>query len=243
MNNASQKFTRVWWTLLAAPILFLLAILAASVYFSIASQGQNLEAIPEMVTASIPYQLVVVQIWLLLILRKSMKRDGLTWKDIGWTLRVPGQRTSREVIIGGGWGVALGLLYIFVLSPMLTSLQQIWDYVPAGDLLSTLGSALIPFAIANVLLAPFVEESLYRGYGLTKLLGRFSQPVAIALSCFFFGILHWTGGFWYILLTGIVAGGLFAWLYVSRKNVIAPFAAHLMLNIVETIFIVITIGG
>jgi hypothetical protein len=126
---------------------------------------------------------------------------------------------------------------------MLTALQQIWDYVPAGELLPSLGAALIPFAIANVLFAPFVEEGIYRGYGLTRLLGKFSQPVAIALSCFFFGILHWTGGFWYILLTGIVAGGLFAWLRVSRKNILAPFAAHLTLNIVETIFIVITIRG
>jgi hypothetical protein len=241
MNNSSQKFTRVWWTLLAAPILFFLAIVAASVYFGFVTQGQNMEAIPEMVAASIPYQLVVVQIWLLLILMKSMKRDGLTWKDIGWKLP-EGHRASREFLIGGGLGVTLGLLYIFFLSPMLTSLQKIWDYVPAGELLTTLGASLIPFAVADVLLAPFVEESIYRGCGLTHLLGKFSQSVAIALSCFFFGILHWTGGFWYILLTGIVAGGLFAYLRISRKNIIAPFAAHLALNIVETIFITVTIA-
>jgi len=196
-----------------------------------------MEAIPEMVASSTPYQLVAVQVLLLLILMKSMKRDGLTWKDIGWKT-AEGQRTSREVLFGGGLGVALGMLYIFVLSPILTALQQIWDYVPAGELLATLGASIIPFAIADVFLAPFVEEGIYRGYGLTRLLGRFSKPVAIILSCFFFGILHWTGGFWYILLTGIVAGGLFAWLYVTRRNIIAPFAAHLALNIVETISII-----
>ena len=93
----------------------------------------------------------------------------------------------------------------------------------------------------NVLFAPFVEEGIYRGYGLTRLFEKFSKPIAIILSCFFFGILHWTGGFWYILLTGIVAGGLLAWLRVWRKNIIAPFAAHLALNLVETIFIITTI--
>ncbi|MBI5933238.1 MAG: CPBP family intramembrane metalloprotease [Chloroflexi bacterium] len=236
MNIPSQKFNRVWWTLLAAPILFFVGIVVASIYFGFVTQGQNPEAIPQLVADSTPYQLAVVQIWLLLILMKSMKRDGLTWKDIGWKL-ADGQFAWREVLIGAVPGIALALLYIYILSPMLTSLQQIWDYVPAGELLTTLGASLIPFAIANVLLAPFVEESIYRGYGWTRLLGRFSQPVAIALSVFFFGILHWTGGFWYILLTGIVAGGLFAWLRLSRKNIIAPFAAHLALNIVETIFI------
>ena len=75
MNNPTQKFGRVWWTLLAAPILFLLAIVGASIYFGFVTQGQNVEAIPDMVVASTPYQLVVVQIWLLLILMKSMKRD------------------------------------------------------------------------------------------------------------------------------------------------------------------------
>ncbi|MEK6751317.1 MAG: type II CAAX endopeptidase family protein [Chloroflexota bacterium] len=242
MNSPSQKFGRVWWTLLAAPILFFLGIVAASVYFGVVTQGQNVEAIPQMVADSTPYQLVVLQIWLLFILMKSMKRDGLSWKDIGWKLQ-DGQQLWREALIGAVPGIALALLYVYILSPMLTSLQQIWDYVPAGELLATLGASLIPFAIADVLFAPFVEESIYRGYGLTRLLGRFSQPLAIALSMFFFGILHWTGGFWYILLTGIVAGGLFAWLRVSRKNIIAPFAAHLTLNIVETIFIITTIGG
>jgi membrane protease YdiL (CAAX protease family) len=242
MNKSTQSFGRTWWTLLAAPILFLVGIVVASVYFGIVTKGQNVEAIPKMVADSTPYQLVVVQIWLFFILRKSMKRDGLTWKNIGWKV-FEGQQIWREILIGATPGVALAFLYLYILSPILSSLQRIWDYVPAGELLATLGASIIPFVIADVLLAPFVEESIYRGYGLTRLLGKFSQPSAIALSCFFFGILHWTGGFWYILLTGIVAGGLFAWLRVSRKNIIAPFAAHLALNIIETVFIVITIGG
>jgi membrane protease YdiL (CAAX protease family) len=153
-----------------------------------------------------------------------------------------GQQLWRELLIGIIPGVILALLYIYILTPLLTALQHIWDYVPAGDVLATLGTAIIPFAIADILLAPFVEESIYRGYGLTRLLGRFSKPIAIMLSCFFFGILHWTGGFWYILLTGVVAGGLLVWLRISRKNIIAPFAAHLALNIVETIFVISTIS-
>ena len=241
MNNPSKKSNRIWWVLLAGPILFLLGLLVMSVYYGIALQGKNVDEIPNLVAASTPYQLVVIQILLLIIVGRAMKRDELTWKDIGWKT-VEGQQVWRELLIGAIPGIVLALLYVYILTPILTALQQIWDYVPAGDLLTTLGASLIPFAIADVLLAPFVEESIYRGFGLTRLLRKFSQPVAIAFSMFFFGILHWTGGFWYILLTGIVAGGLFAWLRLSRKNIIAPFAAHLALNIVETIFIMATIG-
>jgi uncharacterized protein len=241
MKSYTQKFSRVWWALLAGPLLFLLGILIMSVYYGAVSQGQNVAPIPELVAASTPYQLVVIQLVLLLIVSRAMKLDGLSWKAIGWKI-ADGQRTSREILLGSGLGVVLGLLYIFALSPALTALQNVWDYVPAGELFTTLGASIVPFVIANVLLAPFIEESIYRGYGLTRLSGKYSQPVAIVLACFFFGFLHWTGGFWYILLTGFVAGGLFAWLRTARKNLIAPLAAHLALNIVETIFVVMMIG-
>lgn len=239
MNNPSQKSNRMWWVLLAGPILFLLGILVMSVYYGIALQGKNVDEIPNLVAASTPYQLVAIQILLLIIVSRALKRDGLTLKDIGWKV-AEGQQLWRELLIGAIPGVILAVLYLYILTPMLTALQKIWDYVPAGDLLMTLGASLIPFAIADVLFAPFVEESIYRGYGLRQLLGKFSQPIAVVLSMFVFGILHWTGGFWYILLTGILAGGLFTWLRLSRKNIIAPFSAHLALNIVETIFIITT---
>jgi membrane protease YdiL (CAAX protease family) len=238
----TQKSGRLWWTLLAAPILALVLIIVASIYFGVATQGKDLQALPQLVADSTPYQLVALQIWLLLILMKSMKREGLSWQDIGWKLQ-DGQQLWREILIGAIPGVFIALLYFFVLTPILVSLQNIWDYVPAGSVLTTLGASLIPFAIADVLFAPFVEESIYRGYGLTRLLDKFSQPVAIALSVFFFGILHWTGGFWYIVLVGLVAGVPFAYLRVTRKNVIAPFAAHLALNLIETIFIIAGIGA
>ena len=241
MNNPSKKSNRIWRALLAGPLLFLLGILVMSVYYGIALQGKNVDEIPNLVAASTPYQLVVIQILMLITVSRAMKHDGLNWKDIGWKIE-EGQQLWRELLIGIIPGVVLALLYVYILTPLLTALQQIWDYVPAGDLLITLGAALIPFTIANVFFAPFVEESIYRGYGLMRLLGKFSQPVAVVLSMFFFGILHWAGGFWYILMTGILAGGLFVWLRLWRKNVIAAFAAHLALNIVETIFIIKTIG-
>jgi hypothetical protein len=47
-----------------------------------------------------------------------------------------------------------------------------------------------------------------------------------------------TGVFWHILLTGgAVAGGLFAGLFLWRRNVVAPFAAHLALNLLEFLYI------
>jgi membrane protease YdiL (CAAX protease family) len=233
---ATPTLGRVWVVLAAGPALIFLGIVTASIYFGVATQG-DVAAIPGLVAASTPYQLVAIQILLFFILRWAMQGDQLAWNDIGWKT-AEGQQPWREVLIGIVPGAVLGVVYVRVLSPWLTNVQQsLGDYVAAGELLPMLGAAMLPFFIANVVLAPFVEENIYRGYALTRLFGRFSTPVAILLSCFFFGLLHWAGGIWYILLTGLVAGGLFAGLYTARKNMIAPFAAHLALNIVEFLFI------
>ena len=115
----TAKPGRVWLVLLAGPLLFLLGIVLASIYFGVATQG-DVAAIPGLVAASTPYQLVVIQILLFFILRWAMKRDGLAWRDIGWRT-AGGQQAWREALVGAVPGAGLGLLYVFVLSPWLTS--------------------------------------------------------------------------------------------------------------------------
>jgi membrane protease YdiL (CAAX protease family) len=102
--------------------------------------------------------------------------------------------------------------------------------------LPTVSSSIGLFFIANVLLAPLVEETLYRGIAIPLLSNHLGVFWAVVLSCVFFGLLHWAGGFWYMLLTGVVAGGAFAGLYSWRGGVLAPFAAHLALNLIEFVY-------
>jgi uncharacterized protein len=136
--------------------------------------------------------------------------------------------------------MALGVFYPTVLAPWMESVQlTVGDYVPPGELLPSLGSAIVPFFLANVVLAPFVEESLYRGYALPPMRLRFGAPLAALVTCVFFGMLHWAGGLWYMILTGVVAGGLFAGLALWRKNTVAPYVSHLALNVLEFLYIVL----
>ena len=126
---------------------------------------------------------------------------------------------------------------MLAIAPALTWVQsRLGDYVPAGSVLPTVSGSIVPFFIADVLLAPFVEESIYRGWAASRLLLRFGALPAGLIVCTAFGLLHWAGGLWYMLLVGFVAGGAFIALRVLRGNLIAPFAAHESLNIVETLF-------
>jgi len=171
------------------------------------------------------------------LLVRTLRSEHLAWSAIGWRLE-QGQRLRREVQIGVVPGAMLAVLYFTVLSPSMTWLQRnVGDYAPAGELTGALGAVLVPFFLANVVLAPYVEESLYRGYTWERLQQRYGLPLAVIISCAFFGLLHWAGGLWYILLTGIVAGGLFAGLRAWRGTLVASFVAHLTLNVFEFVWI------
>lgn len=236
MKRSFLPMRRTWTLLIVAPLLFLAAIIVASVYFGFVTRG-DAQAIAEQTPKAMPLILVAVQAALLALLGRTLRWGREAWAAIGWRLE-PGQQLWREVLIGIVPGATLAILYFTVLSPAMTWLQiHVGDYVPPGELTGALGAAIAPFFVANVLLAPFVEESLYRGYAWERLQARYGLPLAVVISTAFFGLLHWAGGFWYILLTGIVAGGLFAGLRVWRRTLVAPFAAHLALNILEFIWI------
>lgn len=236
MQEKSNAMWRVWTLFAVSPLLFFVAIIAASVYFGIVTGG-DAQAITESVARFTPYILLIFQVIMLLVFWFMLRAERLPLRVIGWQL-VSGQKLWQEILIGALPGLVLAFLYFSVLSPMLTAAQRVLgDYVPPGELLPALGGAVLPFFLANVVLAPFVEENIYRGYGITGLRQRFSVPMAVVISCLFFGLLHWAGGLWYILLTGIIAGGLFAGLYVWRRNIIAAYAAHFALNFAEFLYV------
>ena len=220
--------------------MFLLVIVVFSIYFGAQAQG-DATVIAEKTAEATPYILLTVQLLLLVIQFVVFRRQGLTLSDLGWQAGV-GEEAWKELIIGVVIGVPLGVLWIYVIEPILSTIQStVGDYVPAGSLFPALGAAIIPFAIADVMLAPFVEENIYRGYGMTKLLPRFGTTGTILLSSLFFGLLHWSGGIWYILTTAILVGIPFAVLRQWRGNILVPFAAHLALNLVETLLLWLTV--
>jgi uncharacterized protein len=235
-NFESPKKESSWFLLWFPPVLFFLVITVFSIYFGMKAQG-DAGLIAEKTAQATPYILLTVQVLLLVIQFAVFRRQRLTLPDLGW--QVPaGKEAWKELFLGALIGAPLGVLWIYVIEPVLSKIQRtVGDYVPAGSLFAAWGAAIIPFAIADVLLAPFVEENIYRGYGTTKLLPRFGDTGAIIISSLFFGLLHWSGGFWYILTTAIIVGIPFAILRQRRGNILVPFAAHLTLNSIETLLL------
>ena len=217
---------KLWLLFASGPVLFFLSFAALSGIFSIA--GTPAAQIPEKVATFVPHCLMVV-LGCVGLLMLTMKAEVLhAWK-------LPAVSAfAGDLLIGAVSGGLLAVLYFKWLGPAMEGLQRTFgDYVPPGSILPTLSGNMAVFFIANVILAPLVEETLYRGIALPALGNTLGPVVAIVISCMAFGLLHWAGGFWYMLLTGVIAGGAFAALYYLRGGLLAPFAAHFVLNLIE----------
>lgn len=226
---------RPWINLIIAPFLFLFVMIVMSVYF--AGQGIQEDLIGLKVSENIPALILVVQVILLVTVYRSAKKDNFNIFEQGWQSENK-QQTIQQIGFGILTGLFLTLIYFNLLIPLQTLLQNsLGDFVPAGETLKALGTQKLVFFIANVLLAPFVEESIYRNYVLARFLEKYSISKSVILSALFFGLLHWTGGFWYILITAVFIGFPFAYIVVKQKNIIWVFAAHLTLNLLEYIYI------
>lgn len=231
MASTHGDTRRAAWLLLAGPLLFLLAFGATGAYFS--ASGAAPEAVPALVAGAMPQLLLGVLLALgtgMLVVAGPQARA--VWQAL------PRSGIGVDAGIGAAVGVALAAGYFGLLLPLTTLLQTaVGDYVPAGATLPAVSANLGIFFVANVVLAPVVEETLYRGVAFRQLLPRFGRMRTVVATCAAFGLLHWAGGFWYMVVTGVVAGGAFAALRVWRGTVVAPFAAHLVLNALEFAFV------
>ena len=218
------------WTLLLLPPLTLLLTLTGGALYAGHKGGRS--------SADISTR---VQRWFSVLLALALSIVGLTlllianfYPEVGDALTL-GDFSSwqRDLVYGCATGALFAGLYFIWLSPALTWLQKhVGDYVPPGSIPTTFEENLTTFFVANVLLAPLVEEAWYRG-ALYSLLEPLGPVLSIALTCLAFGLFHWAGGVWYMLLTGGVLGGALLWLRIEQAGLLAPYLAHLTLNVLE----------
>ncbi len=88
----------------------------------------------------------------------------------------------------------------------------------------------IIIALTAVLLAPLVEELLFRGVVFTALLQYLPRFWAFALSSLFFGLVHFNA---VSLLPLSILAALFAWSYEKTGNLWVPILAHSLFNLIN----------
>jgi len=126
--------------------------------------------------------------------------------------------------------VALGTIPIYFSVSFLLTLTRITEAFPEYYELmeSMMGNSIFLDIVLVVILAPLVEEVIFRGVVMKRLLDRGVRfPYAIAIPALIFGVIHMNvvQGI-YAFVLGIILGLVYYW----TKTLWAPILMHLIFN-------------
>ena len=223
---------RCWLLLLLPPILLVLVTTVFIVYGVWQAQGDR-PVINEVVAENTILILILNHSLLAFLLWWFMRLDGLRFNDIGWALPRPAIRSLiREIGIGGGAGVLIYLFHHYAMTPGVGLLLRETGIptLRAAPAAAPLGSDLVMAVGIAVFFGGLVEEHLYRGYILTRLLERLSVVGALVPLTLGFALLHFGLGLSGMIVAG-TTGLLLSLLFIWRRMLPAAIVAHAMVNV------------
>ncbi|MGB7844318.1 MAG: CPBP family intramembrane glutamic endopeptidase [Candidatus Acidiferrum sp.] len=170
----------------------------------------------------------------------SILRGHAFWECLGWRkikTRADGARRNPLVFFISGCG--LSLLVAIVSSQMKTP-----DNMPMEELFKYRQTALLFMAMA-VLVAPLVEETLFRGYLYPLFARSFGIAPGILLTGVLFGLMHgaqlgWT---WGLVSVMILVGTVFTIVRARTGSVFASYLMHLGYNSLISFFAILGTHG
>lgn len=171
----------------------------------------------------IVYAAVLLYLWV----QARTRLNAPFWSTFGWR-PLALNRWPRPLAYLGF--VALG----FILSASVELVSAAFPpkgKLPIETLLQNHQAALALMAM-SVILAPVVEETIFRGY-LYPVAGRsFGIPAGIILTGTVFGLLHaeqlWGG--WAQIALLVIVGIVFTWVRAAKRTVFASYLLHVSYN-------------
>jgi uncharacterized protein len=149
------------------------------------------------------------------------------WRTIGWRpleTRLPSRTFPYFALVLGGFSLAAIVAVAESLFPPKHAL-------PIQTMTQNPHAALL-FMLSAVLVAPVVEETIFRGYLYPVAARSFGVAAGIVLTGTLFGLLHagqlW-GGWWQIALL-VVVGIVFTIARAATRTVMASYILHASYN-------------
>jgi membrane protease YdiL (CAAX protease family) len=172
----------------------------------------------------------------LITLRYLLGRRHLGWRDVG----VKGRLSKTSAFYAfGGWLVAFFLFYFVETVLARVGVKMFWNEREFFGL-DTVWRA-IGICLATLVIAPIVEEIIYRGYVLQSLLEKFSTFTAAILSALIFASIHigiGPGMVVYVFFGGLIP----VYLYIRFRSIYPCVIMHFLNNIVAYVVIPLTVG-
>ena len=220
-------------------LLFLLFALAALVFLTNALafgvmhwRGLDLEEVERMARTSAAFITLRQAIWssllmLYLFFQVRLRFARPFWRGLGWrALRTQGASPTGVYLafLGAGAGLAIA---VQIASAFLGRPQQL----PIDALLRDRTGILLLMAL-GILVAPLVEETVFRGYIYPVLARRIGVAAGVILTGSLFGLIHapqLEGAWGHIGLLAIV-GIVFTYARARTGTLLASFLLHLGYN-------------
>jgi membrane protease YdiL (CAAX protease family) len=164
--------------------------------------------------------LLYALIFLFLYVSLSVLPGSPFWRTLGW------RRLTRSPWIFFFAGCGLSIVVFIV-----TAKMQPPEDVPIEELFRYKNTAILFMAMA-VLVAPLVEETVFRGYLYPLFAKYFGVGTSILVTGVLFGLMHgaqlgWT---WGLVFTLIAVGIIFTFVRARTGSVFASFLLHLGYN-------------
>lgn len=124
-----------------------------------------------------------------------------------------------------GIGTAIGISAIITLLPLPEFLST--DYTAKSQMIYK-GTDILLVIISQLILAPFVEEVVFRGYMLNRLLPALQERTSIIIVTVIFALCH-LSGIW--ILYALTMGYLLTKVTIHEDNLIYAIAMHVGFNL------------
>jgi CAAX protease family protein len=233
-----------WWEVVVVTLLgFVAGVLAAAPLFivldpdatgAVDAPGLLISAVADLVMAG------VLLLWL------RARHPG--WpRIIGWP---PAGARPRELAVGAGFGVLLEIVAVATGAVVAVVLERLTgEAVESPEQISSdlQGWGVVILVLMAVIVAPAVEEFVFRGLLFRSIADRHGFWLGAIASAVPFGLTHVAVGgavdLWALRITLTVVGVFLAWVHWRRRNLMANIVAHATFNVIGIVIILSGVGA
>jgi len=179
----------------------------------------------------------ILYLYLMLVART----DAPFWPSIGWREMRPGAGKIRDSALQFLAGGAVLAIVVSFAGGFLNSKGTL----PIEELLKARVSILL-FGILGVLVAPLVEETIFRGFLYPVIARRLGIAAGVAITGTLFGLMHaaqlWGG--WGQIALLILVGVVLTWVRARTGTVAASYFVHLGYNGLQLVgYLIYVVSG
>lgn len=167
-----------------------------------------------------------------LLSRQAKKRGSSLFKEVTLSLENPDTMYCGLCVI---FGASAGLFLSALITVFPFPAWMIQSYTETSSSIFKKNDLLLVILTVSIL-APIMEEIIFRGYMLNRLLEFFTEKQAVWITALFFAFCH-VNFLWVLYALGM--GWILAWLAIKRDNILYSICMHVGFNLPSAVIAVI----